>query len=727
MNAIHIAVAVFLNSLWEDALLALAVWALLRNVRVNASTRYFSWLVTLIAAILLPVLTTVPLTKGHPTARPATQTQVARNTAPVVPRTVAAHASVQRSQHIATNTGPIVVTPAIAPSNAIRLPSRLHLSMPIWLAEALFALWAAVALLIALRLGWDLYRLERLKREALPLPFELRDQMARWVEAAYGPARQVRICVSDKIEVPVAVGLFDSMILLPVHLLQQLSAGEIDRISLHELAHLRRADDWTNSLQRIAQIIFFFNPAIRFIGAQLDLEREVACDDWVLELTGEIRPYATCLHKMAELTAWPHQALAAPGVFATRKGISVRIERLLNKHRNSRVNVGYMVPASVFIALAALFVVANVVTPVIAYTPEGAIITKPPTVAQALHGAKRIVARLPIVAWPIVHLRPAAQPPPKTSVRTVVHTIYHTRTVYVRNGATQRVVQPNPKPNPNPNVNPNPNPHPHVHLAQRVAVSVPAIDVSVPAIHVNVPATHVDVPGIHVHVPAIHVAPAIDSLTKAQLSPYCHCSKPAYSGPFCSGCDLTNVDWSGKDLSGRNFTGSNFAHARLAGSNLSHAQLSGVDFEGADLRDANFTGANLTGCDLSGADIRGARFEGAHISGCEGVKPRGLDQAQLRVWLAGCSGCDFAGADFRSMDLRGVRVSGDDFSRADFRGADLSGASFSGADFSHSLLAGARVRGTRFTGCDFSRTDLRNVDLSEAELTGSDLSSAIMR
>ncbi|MDP9110099.1 MAG: M56 family metallopeptidase, partial [Candidatus Eremiobacteraeota bacterium] len=352
-------VAIILNSIWEDAILVFAVWLLLRFLRnTNASTRYFSWLVTMVAAVLLPVLTTLPQTTFISTGSQQTISSNVASTTVARPR-----------QHAAAKlktTAP--QTAAQAPS--FRAPERLRLLFPSWLATVLFGVWLLSALIIGVRLAIDLISLERLKRDSLPLPVEFRDQMERWVKAAYGNAREVRICVSGSIEVPVAVGLFDSMILLPQHLLQELSAGELDRISLHELAHLHRGDDWTNSVQRFAQTLFFFNPAIRFVGSQLDLEREVACDDWVLSLTGDVRPYATCLTRMAELTSWPHRPLAAPGVFVTRKGISIRIERLLNKHRNARVNISYGVPGVVALALVGFFVLANVVTPVIAYTTE---------------------------------------------------------------------------------------------------------------------------------------------------------------------------------------------------------------------------------------------------------------------------------------------------------------------------------------------------------------------
>src|ERR1700751_1335567 len=53
--------AVALNALWQDALLVLCVWLLLRAwPRVNAATRHLVWGATLVGAFILPVATTLP-------------------------------------------------------------------------------------------------------------------------------------------------------------------------------------------------------------------------------------------------------------------------------------------------------------------------------------------------------------------------------------------------------------------------------------------------------------------------------------------------------------------------------------------------------------------------------------------------------------------------------------------------------------------------------------------
>ncbi len=82
------------------------------------------------------------------------------------------------------------------------------------------------------------------------------------------------------------------MILVPDRLLEELAPDDIDSIVLHELAHLRRGDDWINAVERIAQAALFFSPGILWLVSQLDLEREVACDDWVLQQNKAL-PYAT--------------------------------------------------------------------------------------------------------------------------------------------------------------------------------------------------------------------------------------------------------------------------------------------------------------------------------------------------------------------------------------------------------------------------------------------------
>ncbi|MBV8196991.1 MAG: M56 family metallopeptidase, partial [Candidatus Eremiobacteraeota bacterium] len=311
--------ATALNALWEDALLVVCIALLLRFwPRINAATRYTVWSATLVAAFVLPLATTLAFFA-------APQPASVQSSAVTVPHRLVGRAPVVNVPNVTRTSAE---APATAPPR-----ERLRFTLPVPVAIAVFVAWLLLAFYALARLTIGLTRLEQLKKDALPLPVEYRESMPQWTRANKG-ARDVRLCISDDTDVPVAVGLFDSMILVPHSLLDGLSQAEVDQICLHELAHLRRGDDWSNGLQRVLIALLGWNPAALFIGQQLDLEREVACDDWVLSLGGMVRPYALCLTKMAERAAWPRHPIPAPGVFATRKHISLRIERLLGAGRN---------------------------------------------------------------------------------------------------------------------------------------------------------------------------------------------------------------------------------------------------------------------------------------------------------------------------------------------------------------------------------------------------------
>ena len=360
---VRITVATLFNSLWEAALFALAVWLVLRLLpNSNATTRYAAWCIALVASIVLPLATALPQVTS-------VQTGVSRSVGHVItPASKAVHLSAKAPVQQTHRSAAAPAKPEVAAA-PFRLPERLRFSFPSAIALAIFAAWCLASLLLLVRLAVNLWKLEALKRDALPLQVDYREQLSRWTHADKG-RREVRLCTTGGLDVPVAVGLFDSMILIPQHLLERLSPEEMEQIMLHELGHLRRADDWTNGLQRVIQALFFFNPAVLFIAQQLDLEREVACDDWVLNETKNVRPYATCLTKMAEVTAWPHRALAAPGVFVTRRGLSLRVERLLRAGRDVRTSLSLGAAGTVVAALIMLFFVLQTVAPSYAFTQE---------------------------------------------------------------------------------------------------------------------------------------------------------------------------------------------------------------------------------------------------------------------------------------------------------------------------------------------------------------------
>ncbi|HKE37165.1 MAG TPA: pentapeptide repeat-containing protein [Candidatus Baltobacteraceae bacterium] len=677
-NAVAVPVAaIVLNALWQGALLVGAVWLFVRSwPQLNASTRYAIWSATLAAVVIVPIATTLPFFTFTAAMQPAASTTSSS------PETSAKAQRVVRAPmvtHALTTPVKQAEVPAQSAAQPAALPPRFRVTFPLPLAIGVFAIWIALALLALVRLAIGLMRLEQLKRDALPLPVEYRDSMERWTRANKG-SREVRLCVSDETDVPVAVGLFDSMILIPRSLLERLSAPEVDQISLHELAHLRRGDDWSNGFQRVALALLAWNPAALFVSQQLDLEREVACDDWVLGMTGTVRPYALCLTKMAETSTWPRQPMPAPGVFATRKHISLRIERLLGAGRNIATTLA-LGPTALAVAVVATLSLA-------------------------------IAAIAPSVAAPCLQALAPVQPqPPQVASIHAAPTKIEKIIVY-RSAPPAPVV-------------------PNVPAASN-AVHVPAIDVHVPPTNVHVPATDLHMPAtalhvssVDVHVPEVNVTiPHVDvhSIVQNTLKGMpMHGMVAQAAVQECSGCNYSGANWAGKDLRGRNFTGVDLSRANLAGTDFSTGHFSGVDFSHANLHGASFRNASLVGCDFSDADLTNVDFTGAKLSGCQFTSAR-MNSSELRAVLDTCTGCDFTNADLRGADLSHIKTNGIDFTRANLSGANLSGSEFTGTDFTAAKFDGANLAGTTFNGCDFSGADLSHVDLSKTKMIGSDFS-----
>ena len=709
MEFARIAVAVLFNSLWEAAILAFAVWLVLRLLpNLNATTRYMAWCAALAGSLLLPLATSIPKVF---VAAPHHATAVAEKTAseqtvqtkplkasPVQAKTVPSH--VAKSQPVQTH--PVMSQPVQNKAPLFALPGAPQFTVPSIAAYVVFGAWALAALLLLFRLGVNLRKLEHLKSDALPLPIDYREHLERWTGAEKG-GRDVRLCVSEAIEVPVAVGLFDSMILIPKHLLETLTPQEMDQIMLHELGHLRRADDWTNGLQRVVQALFFFNPAVLFIAQQLDLEREVACDDWVVRETKSVRPYAHCLTKMAEVTAWPHRALAAPGVFMTRRGLSLRVERLLRAGRDVRTSLSIGATGIAAASLIALYFVLQSVAPTYAFTQSTEIPAPPPVPTAA-----------PIATHP---------PVPKTVHHPVVVQHEREKIIYIER---------TPAPGESPNAK--------TKRVEKIIV-IPGQHIHVPEQTIHIPAINVDTQEQRIHVPVVSPMPRyyyrmrnFSALPKNfsplpknfhPLPPNFNPLPPNFEQNIERQVQMSlrdggiGGDFSGQRLAGHDFhqkrlTGADFSRANLQSADFHSAELTGADFSSTNLRGANFSNARMMGCDFSRADATGARFDGIVATGCD-FSGAVMDTNAAAQIVRGCrSGCDLSRFNLQGADLRNVSISGVSLTGADLRNANLSGGVFSGVDFDNARLDGANLNGARFINCSFDGVDKSHVDFSRA-------------
>jgi beta-lactamase regulating signal transducer with metallopeptidase domain len=222
----------------------------------------------------------------------------------------------------------------------------------------LVAVWLGGAGARLSRLGWRFGQLRVLKDSAFPPQSEL-SVFLRDLRKKLGVQRNVELRLSNAQRCPVALGFLHPVILLPAHEVQPVNLRDAEPILQHELAHVSRHDDWANLAQQVIQAILFFHPAVWWISKQLALEREVACDDWVLHQGGRPRAYALMLADMAGRLQSAHPLLA-PVISSSKSQLQQRINMILNTHRNTsprlaKVRLGIITSATAGMALVAVY------------------------------------------------------------------------------------------------------------------------------------------------------------------------------------------------------------------------------------------------------------------------------------------------------------------------------------------------------------------------------------
>ncbi|MDX9859008.1 MAG: M56 family metallopeptidase [candidate division Zixibacteria bacterium] len=192
--------------------------------------------------------------------------------------------------------------------------------------------WMTVAAALLVRLGAAYYRVRVILARSLPAEDGLHSRLERWCRLT-GCRRNVTVRISDALSTPAATGFGRGTILLPESLVAQLSAEELDSILLHELAHLHRRDDWARLAEQLVVAAVLFHPAVFWLVKQLDLYRELACDDVVVNRLRTPTAYARTLAKLAAIERGGGRLALSSGAVLTKKHIFTRFSMLLNKNR----------------------------------------------------------------------------------------------------------------------------------------------------------------------------------------------------------------------------------------------------------------------------------------------------------------------------------------------------------------------------------------------------------
>jgi len=148
-------------------------------------------------------------------------------------------------------------------------------------------------------------------------------------------AKEVLLLQSELIKIPVVIGYFKPVILVPMGLLSQLPPEQVEAVLLHELAHIRRKDYLVNLVQSFAETVFFFNPALLWISELVREERENCCDDIAI---GEVENKNEFIHALVAFQEYNYNNMNARIAFAgTKNHLLNRVKRIVY-NENKKLN-----------------------------------------------------------------------------------------------------------------------------------------------------------------------------------------------------------------------------------------------------------------------------------------------------------------------------------------------------------------------------------------------------
>jgi beta-lactamase regulating signal transducer with metallopeptidase domain/uncharacterized GH25 family protein len=225
--------------------------------------------------------------------------------------------------------------------------------------------------LMLVRLAVSASKAERIRYVAKtisdgPIVDTLQKMARRWSMRATPVLAQAELVL-----VPKVIGLLRPTILLPTSMLTGLTAGELELILAHELAHIRRHDMWVNLLQRFAEATLFFNPALWYLSRRTSALREYCCDELACQLVQtDSEPtrvrYARTLLRVVEIASVAPQAADAAALAVTGRTPSELRRRMARLFGEPLLEPLQLTPGGTMALI--LMVVALAVGPSVLYT-----------------------------------------------------------------------------------------------------------------------------------------------------------------------------------------------------------------------------------------------------------------------------------------------------------------------------------------------------------------------
>src|SRR5688500_3923195 len=311
-----------LDSALKGSLLvaAAAIAAYLLRGR-SAAARHAAWTAAVVGHLALPAITLLapawrlPFLPAPPWLTPAAQSMARpssiepRSSAPTVSTLEASGPVAQPTAGSTTGD----VQPS-APGQTV-VPAASTGPTRIGGLSLLAVLWIIGSILVLLRLALGTVRVGKLARDGSRVIDGAWLSLAQRVAGRLGINRPLTLLHGERLGIPVTWGIVYPAVLLPPDA-EEWPEERRRFVLVHEMAHIKRFDALTQLAAQIAVAIFWFDPLIWLAAHRMRVEREHACDDYVLRDGTKPSLYAGELLDMVRSLGTPAHENAAPAFAA---------------------------------------------------------------------------------------------------------------------------------------------------------------------------------------------------------------------------------------------------------------------------------------------------------------------------------------------------------------------------------------------------------------------------
>src|SRR5688572_4901357 len=229
----------------------------------------------------------------------------------------------------------------------------------------LFMLWALGAAAVMLRLGVGTVIVARLARQGRRVDDGGWLSLAQRLASTLRIDRPLTLMRGDRLGVPVTWGIVYPVVLLP----EDADAWPEERrryVLVHEMAHVKRLDAFTQLVAQFALAIFWFNPLVWVAAQQMRRERENACDDYVITHGTKPSEYATDLLQLVQDIDTEGHRAAAPAFAALAMARRSEFEGRMLSILNPRIRRQGLTRKGVVMGLISTLIIA---APLAAFSP----------------------------------------------------------------------------------------------------------------------------------------------------------------------------------------------------------------------------------------------------------------------------------------------------------------------------------------------------------------------